>query len=526
MSDQSARLNLPFLMPSQAQKHITHNEALELLDALVQVGLASLAAETPPASPADGEMHALGAAPTGDWATHAGELAYWTGTGWLFLSPQTGWQAWDITGGQMCIWDGSAWVRLAQAPDQVDQLGIQTGADTTNRLAVQSPATLLTHDGAGHQLKINKAGASDTASLLFQSGWTGHAEMGLAGDNSLRVKVSDDGSAWTTAMVIAESGTTFEHDVTVQDNLTVENNCTITGNISPNHMLLGHGIAGGASAVFLGKNGDRFFMAPSNLNGGYNWGREFTFDPNGDAVWLAEGGFQTTGMLTVAEGNAAFNGDGTQVNVTRGASSAFNFLKCQSGGAADTEFLLAGDGNAYADGSWSSGGADYAEFFEWQDGNPDNDDRRGLSVVLQGDKIRLAEAGEEPVGVISATPTIVGDSDMDRWRDKYLRDVFGAYVWEDHEVYHWEEDGHIQSCAADQPHETGVPATATKTVQQRRRLNPEFDPARPYVPRAARREWAAVGLMGKLRLRAGCPVSPRWIKLGAPASGIETWLLR
>ena len=50
------------------------------------------------------------------------------------------------------------------------------------------------------QLKINKASASDTASLLFQSGWTGHAEMGLAGDASFSLKVSPDGSTWTESL--------------------------------------------------------------------------------------------------------------------------------------------------------------------------------------------------------------------------------------------------------------------------------------------------------------------------------------
>src|SRR5699024_10487958 len=85
---------------------------------------------------------------------------------------------------------------------------VNTGADAVNRLAVRAGAVLLTHEGAGHQLKINKAGAGDTASLLFQSDWDGHAEMGLAGTNDFSVKVSPDGSAWVTALAIdAASGT-------------------------------------------------------------------------------------------------------------------------------------------------------------------------------------------------------------------------------------------------------------------------------------------------------------------------------
>ncbi|MEM9550545.1 MAG: pyocin knob domain-containing protein, partial [Pseudomonadota bacterium] len=91
--------------------------------------------------------------------------------------------------------------------DGLSSLGIGTTTDATNRLAVRSPATLLSHDGADHQLKINKANESDTASLLFQSDFTGQAEIGLAGQRDLSVKVSPDGASWTEAMVVdAASG--------------------------------------------------------------------------------------------------------------------------------------------------------------------------------------------------------------------------------------------------------------------------------------------------------------------------------
>ncbi|XHE57044.1 hypothetical protein L0Z66_19950 (plasmid) [Phaeobacter sp. BS34] len=45
-------------------------------------------------------------------------------------------------------------------------------------------------------------------------------------------------------------------------------------------------------------------------------------------------------------------------------------------------FRLSQTGNGYCDGAWTGGGADYAEFFEWEDGNPDGEDRRGVSVVM------------------------------------------------------------------------------------------------------------------------------------------------
>ncbi len=200
MSQNSPRFNLPFLQPSQAQKHVTHNEALRQLDLITQLSVATTNASTPPAVPDQGEVHALGAAPTGDWTGQAGKLAAWLDNAWHFVTPGTGWRAWDESAGQTKIWDGAAWIDPPVATQNLNGMGIATSYDSTNRLSVRSPATLLSHDGGGHQLKINKANAGDTASLLFQSNWTGHAEMGLSGNTSFAIKVSPDGSTWTDAL--------------------------------------------------------------------------------------------------------------------------------------------------------------------------------------------------------------------------------------------------------------------------------------------------------------------------------------
>mgnify|MGYP000002479936 FL=1 len=200
MSDLSPGLGLPYLHPSQAQKHVTHNAALQRLDQLVQLRLDSLDAAAPPGSPTAGETHALGASPTGVWAGQGRQLASWDGTAWQFTPPQEGWLAWDLSAAELRVWDDTAQAWQGAAPSQLDQLGIATAADGVNRLAVSSPATLLTHSGAGHQLKINKAADGDTASLLFQSNWTGHAELGLAGGTAFALKLSEDGSSWTEVL--------------------------------------------------------------------------------------------------------------------------------------------------------------------------------------------------------------------------------------------------------------------------------------------------------------------------------------
>ncbi|MCO5732071.1 DUF2793 domain-containing protein [Rhizobium sp. SSA_523] len=206
MTDATANLHLPFILPSQAQKHVTHNEALVMLDRLIQMVLEYEGAVAP-ADPLAGQRFAVSGAASGAWSGRAGSIACFEDGAWHFLMPTVGFLAWFKDASAVKVFTGKGWERPA-LPDVLtpSRLGIGTAADATNRLAIAAPATLLTHDGAGHQLKINKAGPRDTASLLFQSNWSGRAEMGLAGDDAFAVKVSGDGGAWATGLQIDGKG--------------------------------------------------------------------------------------------------------------------------------------------------------------------------------------------------------------------------------------------------------------------------------------------------------------------------------
>ena len=114
MPDQTPNLALPFIMPAQAQKHVTHNEAIELLDMIVQMTLESSDATTPPASPIEGRAWALGASPTGAWAGRGGMIAAWRGGGWLFVAPRDGWMAWVKDAAELQVFTGGAWATLAR----------------------------------------------------------------------------------------------------------------------------------------------------------------------------------------------------------------------------------------------------------------------------------------------------------------------------------------------------------------------------------------------------------------------------
>jgi hypothetical protein len=143
-------------------------------------------------------------------------------------------------------------------------------------------------------------------------------------------------------------------------------------------------------------------------------------------------------------------------------------------------------------GAYNTSGADYAEMFEWIDGNPDNEDRVGQLVYLDGDKVTLTPTGA-PIGVVSATASVIGNNWSEQWQGRLLRDDFGREVL----------DGN------------GSPV-----------VNPNFDPEKQYTSRHERKEWAVVGLVGRLRVRANEPVPTSWVKLRDISSAVAEYLTK
>lgn len=141
-----------------------------------------------------------------------------------------------------------------------------------------------------------------------------------------------------------------------------------------------------------------------------------------------------------------------------------NNVRLVIGNGSGNAFYITSNGDCYAAGGYNSMGADYAEYFEWADGNPDNEDRRGMLVALDGDKIVPAN-GYDILGVISANPSVVGNSASLGWQGKFKRDVFGSIIKD----------------------KDGKPL-----------LSDDYDPEAEYIPREARSEWAVVGLVGRL----------------------------
>jgi hypothetical protein len=111
---------------------------------------------------------------------------------------------------------------------------------------------------------------------------------------------------------------------------------------------------------------------------------------------------------------------------------------------------------------------DFAEYFEWADGNPEGQDRVGYMVQLNGDKIELAQNTDDIIGVISATASVIGGACSLDWHGRFVKDVWGREL---------------------------------KDENGNKIVNPEYDKTRVYIPRSQRKEWAVVGMLGQTLVR-------------------------
>lgn len=171
MSDATARLGLPYILTGQAQKEVTHNEALNLVDALLQAVVLDRHRAAPPDGPAEGDCYIVAAGGTGAWAGQDGRLAAWYG-GWLFATPGAGWTVWVADESAALRHDGAGWAPASGEAGPVRQVvhgfafGDASPAEVTTvaagrtllsvAIAVQTP-----FDGIGAALAVGDAATPD-----------------------------------------------------------------------------------------------------------------------------------------------------------------------------------------------------------------------------------------------------------------------------------------------------------------------------------------------------------------------------
>lgn len=169
----TAKLGLPLVAPAQAQKHVTVNESLTRLDALVHLTLTSVGTTAPPPAPAEGEAHSVGAGATGAWDGQDGQLAVFANGGWVFLTPQAGWQGWSGT--SRVQFDGATWIEGAGALSAKGAGFVHRTVEVDH--AVQAGATSV----VSSHIPANTVVYGVTGRILSDVGGATGLEIGVAG---------------------------------------------------------------------------------------------------------------------------------------------------------------------------------------------------------------------------------------------------------------------------------------------------------------------------------------------------------
>lgn len=220
----SNNLSITHIEQNQSQKEVTINEAINRIDAILNVGAIDQDLATPPVSPSEGDLYIVASSPTGDWSGQDGNIAYYN-AGWKFIIPKEGITIWVNDEDLHYTYDGSNW----------------TVATSDN---FQSDLVTFDTETGDVQLKINKDNNTDTASLLFQTGFSTRGEFGLIGENDFELKVSPDGTNYYQSYVVDKDtgDVDFKQDISVVGVLkhseirdyseTVAMNATATGAVT------------------------------------------------------------------------------------------------------------------------------------------------------------------------------------------------------------------------------------------------------------------------------------------------------
>ena len=192
-------------------------------------------------------------------------------------------------------------------------------------------------------------------------------------------------------------------------------------------------------------------------------------------------------------------------------------------GSQTNGYTLDWTGNAtFAGTVTSASGADYAEYFEWKDGNKDSEDRVGYIVTLDGNKIVKAKAGDDILGIISGCATVIGDNAEWNWQGRFERDEFGRIIYDQVEQFidtpdpDWEPN-------PEKPDEEVPMIKKSLGYFPVPRENADYDPTKEYSNRSNRPEWDTVGMMGKLYVRDdGTAAINDYVTVSTTTDGVAT----
>ena len=232
--------------------------------------------------------------------------------------------------------------------------------------------------------------------------------------------------------------------------------------------------------------------------------------------------------------------------LTRGT---FSFVFANGGitttpAVTNNRFRVASNGDTWMNGTLTQGGgADYAEYFEWEDQNPSNQDRTGFFVSISKDKIKIDNSNI--IGTVSATPCVIGDGAEEFWNQLHKRDIWGREIFhnysgytllnsnksENSQIYHVGSDNKIYLEHPTASNMKGVLADNISIndlnlnnlihVLKINSFNENYNPNIEYVPRSERKEWATIGLLGKLYVRTSEKITSTKVDAGSDGRAIN-----
>ena len=180
----------------------------------------------------------------------------------------------------------------------------------------------------------------------------------------------------------------------------------------------------------------------------------------------------------------------------------------------------------------NQGIATYGKYFEFLDGNPNNENRLGMTVVIEDNKIRFPRKNEPPVGVICRAAVILNSTE-NHITGKYIRDEFGIIQTNQIDVYVHAVPNTITTTGSTkiELYQVGqVPdgieiQEQNRTIVQIPQMNPFYDPNTSINLVQNSKQWACVCIIGSIPVLSGQTVNPHWIKLQEHETVIE-YLIR
>ena len=330
---------------------------------------------------------------------------------------------------------------------------------------------------------IKKNSSSTSGDIISSHITIGSRGSGTYGSRTLFVGTVGRASGQSSANIGYNNTSSGAYSLTVGQNNTGSGQAS--GTFGLNSSTGNYSLTSGTDNKIGGYSVGMGSHISSPSNQGYCFGFGFSLETSGNNTAIGHHNkAMTKSSSSGTSGDAFVIGNGTD-------------------SATSNAFRVTYSGAVYGKSTYHSTGADYAEYFEWEDGNPNTEDRRGLFVTWGNDGlVKLANEGDEILGVVSVTPSVVGNAYEDDWQGMYQTDIFGQPL--SHIVHHDAEYVDIEMPDVDNE---GNELETTHIEHQLLHeaydaeeyiLNPEYDSEQEYIPRSDRKEWTVVGLMGQL----------------------------